>query len=78
MPECYKIIELCEGIKIARYSFKFEQEENFYYILMELMRSPNYLKLLTESSVEQFNKRKKITEKSNDPNGFSDDDEIVK
>ena len=70
MPECYDIIDLCEGIKIARYSYDFEQEENLYYILIELMRSPDYLKLLTKSSTEQFNKRKKYTDKANDPNCF--------
>ena len=74
MPDCFDIINLCEGIKIARNSFNFEQEENLYYILMELMRSPDYLKFLTKSSVAQFNKRKKLTEKSKDPNCFMDDE----
>ena len=74
MPDCFDIINLCEGIKIARNSFNFEQEENLYYILMELMRSPDYLKFLTKSSVDQFNKRKKLTEKSKDPNCFMDDE----
>ena len=64
MPCCQEIINLCEGIKVSRYNFDFEQEEKLYYILMELMRSPDYLKNLTESSVEQFNKRKKLTEQS--------------
>ena len=74
MPECKGIINLCEGIKTARYSFDFEQEEKLYYILMEFMRSPDYLKYLTKSSVEQFNKRKDLTDKSNDPNRFFDDE----
>ena len=74
MPECYDIINLCEGIKIARYSYDFEQEENLYYILIELMRSPDYLKYLTKSSVEQFNKRKNFTDRSNDPNCFLDEE----
>ena len=62
MPYCSKIIELCEGIQISRYSYDFEQEEKLYYILIEFMRSPDYLRYLTKSSVEQFNKRKKLTE----------------
>ena len=74
MPQCKEIINLCEGIRTARHSFKLEQEENLYYILMELMRSPDYLKYLTKSSVDQYNDRKKLTEKSNDPNRFSDDE----
>ena len=73
MPECYDLIDLCEGIKIARYSYDFEQEENLYYILIELMRSPYYLKLLTKSSTEQFNKRKEFTNKAHDPNCFIDE-----
>ena len=68
MPYCKEIINLCEGIKVSRNSFDFEQEEKLYYILMELMRSPDYLKLLTESSVEQFNRRKELTEKEKNSN----------
>ena len=75
MPECYDIIDLCEGIKIARYSYDFEQEENLYYILIELLRSPDYLKLLTKSSTEQFKKKKKYTDKANDPKCFIYEDE---
>ena len=66
MPCCQEIINLCEGIKVSRYSFDFVQEEKLYYILMELMRSPDYLKYLTESSMEQFNKRKKLTDDNKD------------
>ena len=68
MPYCKEIVNLCEGIKVSRYSYDFEQEEKLYYILMELMRSPDYLKYLTHSSVAQFNKRKLLTEKSKDAN----------
>ena len=64
MPYCQEIINLCEGIKVSRYSYDFEQEEKLYYILIELMRSPDYLKYLTDSSVDQFNKRKKLNEKN--------------
>ena len=74
MPECYDIIKLCEGIKIARYSYLFEQEENLYYNLIELMRNPENLMLLTKSSVEQYNKRKKYTDRDNDPNCFLDEE----
>lgn len=66
MPYCQEIINLCEGIKISRNSFDFNQEEKLYYILIELMRSPDYLRFLTESSVEQFNRRKLYTQKIND------------
>ena len=74
MPECFDIINLCEGIKIARNNYDFLREENLYYILMEIMRSPDYLKYLTKQSDEQFNKRKKLTEKSKEPDYFSDEE----
>ena len=61
MPYCGKIIDLCEGIKISRNSFDFKQEEELYYRLIELMRSPEYLRSLTMSSTEQFKKRKEMT-----------------
>ena len=41
---------------------------------MEIMRSPDYLKYLTKQSDEQFNKRKKLTEKSKEPDYFSDEE----
>ena len=61
MPYSGKIIDLCEGIKISRNSFDFKQEEELYYRLIELMRSPEYLRSLTMSSTEQFKKRKEMT-----------------
>ena len=70
MPYCQEVINLCEGIKISRNSFDFNQEEKLYYILIELMRSPDYLRYLTESSVEQFNKRKILTQKMDETNNI--------
>ena len=70
MPYCQEIINLCEGIKISRNSFDFNQEEKLYYILIELMRSPDYLRFLTDSSVDQFNRRKILTQKINDTNNI--------
>ena len=61
MPHNEELMDLCEGIKIARYSYDFEEEEKLYYILIEIMRSPDYLILLTSSSVDQFNDRLKMT-----------------
>ena len=62
MPHSEDIITLCEGIKYARYTFDYEQEERLYYILIELMRSPDYLRIFTHSSIEQFKERKKLFE----------------
>ena len=62
MPHNEEIMDLCEGIKISRYSYNFEEEEKLYYILIEIMRSPDILKMLTTSSIDQFEQRKKMTE----------------
>ena len=61
LPNPEALINLCEGVLVSRYSYDYEQEEKLYYILMELMRSPDYLKILTESSIEQFKKRRDHT-----------------
>ena len=65
LPNPESLINLCEGVLVSRYSFDYEQEEKLYYILIELMRSPDYLKILTESSTLQFQKRKELTMKQN-------------
>ena len=65
LPNPESLINLCEGVLVSRYSFDYEQEEKLYYILIELMRSPDYLKILTESSTLQFKKRKELTMKQN-------------
>ena len=58
LPHPEKIVNLCEGIKISRYSYDFKNEEYLFTILIELMRSPDYLKLLTQSSIDHFKIRK--------------------
>ena len=61
LPHPEDIINLCEGIKVSRYSFDYEQEEKLYYILIEIMRSPDYLRAMTSSSTSQFTKRQEMT-----------------
>ena len=61
MPHPKKIVELCEGIKIARYSYDFRNEEYLYTVLIELLRSPDYLKLITDSSLDHFKQREEFT-----------------
>ena len=61
MPHAKRIVDLCEGIKIARYGYDFRNEEYLYTILIELMRSPDYLKILTDSSLDEFRSREKLT-----------------
>ena len=46
-----KLFAVCEGIKISRIKKDFLQEEKLYYLLMDLMRSPEMFKNLTMSSL---------------------------
>ena len=66
LPNPEAIINLCEGVLVSRYSFDYDQEEKLYYILIELMRSPDYLKILTESSTQQFQRRRELTIRKTD------------
>ena len=60
MPEPKKMVDLCEGITIARSSHDFRMEKKLYFILIELLREPTYLKEITKSSVEKFEEREEI------------------
>jgi hypothetical protein len=60
MPEPKSLINLCEGIKISRYRYDFEREEQLYYVLIDFMRSPEILKLLTKSSLKKLKERKEL------------------
>ena len=60
MPHPKKIVDLCEGVKIARYSYDFRNEEYLYTVLIELLRSPDYLKLITDSSLDHFKLREEL------------------
>ena len=66
LPHPESIVNLCEGIKIARYSYDFKNEEYLYTILIELMRSPDYLKLLTQSSINHFKIREQNTQNNDE------------
>ena len=61
MPHNEVLMDLCEGIKISRYSYNFEDEEKYYYILIEIMRSPDILRNFTTSSIDQFEQRLEMT-----------------
>ena len=64
MPHPEELLHLCEGIKVSRYSMEFYEEEKLYYLLIELMRSPDYLRYLTSLSTEQFRQRQLLTQES--------------
>ena len=46
-----KLLSLCEGIRIARIKKDYLQEEQLYYVLIDLMRSPEMIKNITKSSL---------------------------
>ena len=57
MPHPEKLLNLCECVKISRYTHDFKKEEYLYNILIEIMRTPDFIKKLTQSTVEQFQRR---------------------
>ena len=79
LPHPKPIVDLCEGIKISRYSYDFRKEEELFTILIDLMRSPDLLKKLTQSSIDDFKKReeeenKNKEDESEDKEGEKKDD----
>ena len=46
-----KLLTLCEGIRISRIKKDFLQEGRLYYLLIDLMRSPEMMKSITKSSL---------------------------
>jgi hypothetical protein len=65
LPHAKKIVDLCEGIRTARYCYDFKNEEYLYTLLIELMRSPDYLKVITDSSLDHFKQREELNEDDN-------------
>ncbi len=52
MPRPKKLLNLCEGIKISRYKKDLEREDQLYYVLIDLLRSPEMLKMITKPSIQ--------------------------
>ena len=57
MPHPEKLLNLCECVKISRYTYDFKKEEYLFNILIEILRTPDFIKKLTQSTVEQFQRR---------------------
>ncbi len=51
MPRPHKLLIMCEGIKISRYKKDLVREDRLYYVLIDLLRSPEMLKMITKSSL---------------------------
>lgn len=50
MPVPDKLMDLCEGVYIARMACRLEQEQEYYYDLIDILRSPEMVKLITGRS----------------------------
>jgi hypothetical protein len=46
-----KLFSVCEGIKMSRIRNNYLQEEKLYYLLIDMMRSPEIIKDITQSSL---------------------------
>ena len=63
-----KLFSVCEGIKISRIRKNYLQEQKLYFLLIEMMRSPEIIKNMTQSSlvfIQEDNvvrEEKKLTE----------------
>ena len=40
MPNPDKLLQLCDSIRIARYEGELEKEEELFFILLDIVRSP--------------------------------------
>lgn len=55
MPRPDSLLLLCEGILISRLENNLEREEELYYVLIDIMRSPEILKMITDTSLKKKN-----------------------
>jgi len=53
LPAAVEILQICEGILIARADKNLQKEELMYWELIDLLRSPEVLKIITQSGVEK-------------------------
>jgi piezo-type mechanosensitive ion channel component 1/2 len=64
MPEPESLMTLCEGIKISRYRRDFVKEEYLFYVLIDLMRSPEIIKIITKSCIRKIKEKSEIEKKN--------------
>jgi len=58
MPETGGLLDLCEGVMMYRLDDNLKMEGELYFTLIDLFRSPEVLKIITESSLESIKKKK--------------------
>ena len=52
MPKSEQIIRICEGITAARIEGNLKREEILYWELIDIMRSPEMLKMISENYLD--------------------------
>ena len=60
MPHPEILLRICEGIKKSRYLHDFKNEEYYFNFLIEILRTPELVKELTTSTVNQYEERNKL------------------
>ena len=53
MPKPDKLLLICEGILISRLEENLDWEEELYYVLIDIVWSPEILKMITGSSLKE-------------------------
>ena len=59
----HKLLNVCEGIRISRIKKDYLKEEQLYYLLIDLMRSPEIIKNITKSSLIFIQEKNIINQK---------------
>ena len=54
------LMDICEGIVISRHLQDFRNEDYYYCVLADLLRTPEVLRKMTYSNLPQFHQREKI------------------
>lgn len=52
VPSAEQIIRICEGITAARIDGELEREERLYWELIDIMRSPEMVRMITEKYLD--------------------------
>ncbi len=57
MPQPDSILMLCESIMVYRMQGRLDKEEEMYFILIDILRSPEMIKAITGSSIKKPDKK---------------------
>ena len=51
VPRPDRLLILCEGVIISRMERRLDREEELFFVLIDILRSPEILKIITQSSL---------------------------